>query len=104
MCQETADVPPEFVAGLETAGQALQHREFCRREGIGVVRVDGREMLVFQFVVDAVKPDGPTLEINEVQEVAVAHAEFGIAVDDEFFLLELDDGDGLVQFGQQGEL
>ena len=48
--------------------------------------------------------DGSFLEIDQVQEVAVVHPEFGIAVDHEFLLLELDDGDGLVQFGDQGQL
>ena len=104
MLEEAFDVAPELFAGLETAGDAFQDLQFGGGQRIGVVRIDGGEMGILQRIVFAAQVDGPFLEVDQVQHVAVFHAEFRVPVDHEFLLLELDDGDGLVHLGDQGQL
>ena len=88
--QEELHVAAELLASGERGDEALHHVLFGGREGVGVLRVDGREHLVGELVLGAVEHHRAASVVDLVQKLAVAKAESRILVDELAFHLELD--------------
>ena len=95
------DVPLEFFGMTEGIGELVDHVAFFRCQIVGVFRIDGGEIAVFQRVDLAADVDGFGSVIDSVQQQPVAHAEFGAAQQLLALQLEEDDGNGLVHPGGQ---
>ena len=89
----------ELVAVEEGDLQTLQHLLLSGREGVGVGRVDGREIRVPQGVLRSADGHDAAREIHLVQQHAVVHAVLGVELRGLALDLELDDGHGLVHLG-----
>ena len=89
--QEELHVAAELLASGERSDKALHHVLFGKREGVGVLRVDGREHLVGELVFGAVEHHRATRVVDLVQKLAVVEAESRVLVDELAFYLELND-------------
>ena len=93
----------EFFAVYERVFQLAHQFRFFFGQPVGMGRIEGRKPAVLQGVFFSVQTKHALFRIDSFQQFAVAHAEFGVPIDDGGFQLELNDGDRLVHAGHQAE-
>ena len=86
----------QLFAVDEGVAQLLHDHLLPRRQTVGILGVDGREVGVLQGIRLSVDRDRPILEVDLVQQAALLHVVFGMARDELTFQLKEDDRDRLV--------
>ena len=94
--EEVGDVTAQLFAVDEGVAQLLHDHLLPRRQTVGILGVDGREVGVLQGIRLSVDRDRPILEVDLVQQAALLHVVFGMARDELTFQLKEDDRDRLV--------
>ena len=93
----------ELLADAEGVVQLLHEQLLLGCQLVGCCRVDGGEMAALHLVFMAVDVACLALIVDGIEQAAILHPPFRMPHEDAGFLLELDDGDGLVHTGRQLE-
>ena len=101
--EETAHVLLHLLAVLEGVVQLVHQLTLFVAQAIGISRIYRGQESVAQGILLAVVAEHTPLEVNQMEQFAPLHLEFGPTGDNLGLQLELNHGDGLVHLGNQAE-
>lgn len=99
MGEDNSNVALETLADTEGAADAVDEFSLSIGECIGMLRIDGGEIGVAQWIILAVEAYDATLKVTSREEVAVPHAPLGMTLVELPLKLKCDDGNGFVHTG-----